>query len=167
MITSRGNARHMHMRAPPDTPTHSITLPARFGCLYVGLEWASNNCVFLWQACFLKDQRGGALLAAPIGRFFGGFSFFFLLEHSFFFFLFCVCLWLCIAVPSKHNALLFLSAFECPHGTVLSNVQNTCRMRCKYTEHACTISNARTFSHSLHARAAQALTHLVLPMCCC
>ena len=114
-----------------------------------------------------RPEGGGALLAAPIGRFFGGFSFFFLLEHSFFFFLFCVCLWLCIAVPSKHNALLFLSAFECPHGTVLSNVQNTCRMRCKYTEHACTISNARTFTHSLHARAAQALTHLVLPMCCC
>ena len=43
MITSRGNARHLHMRAPPDTPTHSVTLPARFGCVYVGLQCAPQQ----------------------------------------------------------------------------------------------------------------------------
>jgi hypothetical protein len=118
MITSRGNARHMHMRAPPDTPTHSITLPARFGCLYVELEWASNNCVFLWQACFLRDQRGGGGAAGGADRpIFGGiFSFFScwsILSSSFFFVYACGC------------ALLCLSAFECAHVTCGINTLNT------------------------------------------
>jgi hypothetical protein len=136
MITSRGNARHMHMRAPPDTPTHSITLPARFGCLYVGLEWASNNCVFLWQACFLKDQRGGGRCwPRRSADFLGDFPFFScwsILSSSFFFVYACGCALLCLR-----------STMHCC-SSVLSNVHMAQCFRTCRTHVACGVNTLNT-----------------------
>ena len=50
MITSRANRRDLHMRAPPDTPAHTVTLPAKFGSLCLGQQAAALVLLFvcLW-----------------------------------------------------------------------------------------------------------------------